>query len=646
MLKIKTILLILIILSLCNINIVLSYSPPNLNVSFDKTILTPATDNQLYLIVRNNGDATAFQIWVSISLPSSTTGALMILNGSDGRWYIDSLASSESYSIPLNIYVSPNAAGNIYQITITLSYQYYGSKTETRVIGVYVPPLEVKGAILSVSIHPYEINFGKNNNLTLKIKNIGDADAKQISISLNMPGAASGISPLSLINSDGKWNFESIKVNEEIEIPLIIYASVSSIGQTYQLPITISYSDYIKSKTETKYLTIIVPFSISPSVNFDINVNPQDLNAGEINKIHIQLHNKGDSDASYVQIILNIPSGLPLVLKESDGYWFIDKIKSGETIDLEADIYVSPLASGNTYQLPIIISYYDSLSRIKQETRYISLNIPTIYSKLAIIDISIDKNELRSGEINELNLKIKNEGNGIAKSLFISLTIPIQSIILLENDGNWYIDELKPGENIIIPLKIFVSPSASGILTTFTFSISYIDTNLKSKQQISYIGIIVRGIVDLIVLDSSIFPSQITLGKPFSITVTIINLGTTTAQSVMIYPSEAHDLKPISYDKIFLGDLSVNVPSSFTITYYATNITSDKYMLNLEYTYRDNLGQNLKGILTVPINIVVATNITQIRTSSEIISFNIFYLLTIIIIIAIVSIIYFIRHKK
>jgi hypothetical protein len=635
MLKTKTIFLILLIFFSLNINTVLSYSPPNLSLSFDKTILIPGKNNQVYLTIKNIGDATALQIWISISLPSSATGgALMILNGSDGRWYIDSLASSESYSIPLDIYVSPSAAGNIYQITITLSYQYYGSKTETRSIGVYVPPLEIQGAILSLSLSPYEIDFGRNNNLTLKIKNIGDADAKQISIVLNMPGA--GMSPLSLVNSDGKWYFDTIKVNEEIEIPITIYASVSSAGQTYQLPITISYSDYIKSKTETKYLTLIVPFSTSPLVDFEINVNPQDLNAGELNKIHIYLYNKGDSDASYVQILLNMPSGL--VLKESDGHWLIDKIKSGESIDLEVNIYVSPLASGNTYQIPIIITYYDSLLRMKQETRYISLNVPTIYSKQAVIDISLNKNELKSGEINNLNLTIKNEGNGIAKSIFISLTIPIQSVILLDSDGNWYIDELKPGESITIPLKLFASPSSSGLLTTFTFSISYIDTNLKNKQQVSNIGMIIRGVVDIIVLDSSVFPSQITIGKPFSITVSIINLGTTTAQSVMIYPSESNGIKPVSYDKIFLGDLSVNTPSSFTISYYATNITSGRYTLNLEYTYKDNLGQSFKGILNVPVNILISTNTTQVKTSSEF-SFNIIYpIIIIIIVIALVVI--------
>ena len=624
----KVILLILgfylFMLPLGGVQLVAS-APPNLSVSIDNSNLRPGTNNQAYLTVKNLGDTTAIQIWVSLSLPASASGgALMILNGSDGRWYIDSLASSESASIPLTIYVSPNAAGGIYQLTVTLNYQYYGSRTETRTIGVYVLPLEAHGAVLSISISPYELSFGRNNDLLLKIKNVGDADAKLVSVSLTMPGAASGSSLLSLIDSDGRWNFESIGVNEEVAIPLTVYTSPSSAGQTYQLTISLSYSDYIRSKSETRYLSVVVPFSTSPSVNLETSVLPQDLKAGELNRLSIQICNKGDSDASYVQIVLNMPpsttAGLPMVLQGSDGRWLIDRIRAGETVRIEADVYVSPSASGMAYQSSLIISYYDSLSRSRQETRYISLNVPAIYSPLAVIDVSVSKSELRSGEVNEVNLTVKNVGDGDANSVAVSLAFPgaqgaTTSIALLDSDGSWYLGDLRSGESVVIPLRIFVSPSASGTLTTATVTTSYVDSNLKSKQQVNYLGLIIRGVVDLVILDSSTFPSQITLGKPFSITVSLINLGTTAAQSVTILPSANQGLQPAGYDKIFLGDLAVNVPSSFTLTYSATNITTGKYVLNLGYTYRDSLGQKLTGTLNVPVNIVVST--TNATTSAS-----------------------------
>ncbi|MGQ9760040.1 MAG: COG1361 S-layer family protein [Candidatus Methanomethylicaceae archaeon] len=632
-------------------------APPNLNVTLDNTSLIPGANNRIYVTIKNTGDVTASQIWVALSLPSSASGgALMVLNGSDGRWYIDSLASSESTFIPVVIYVSPSAAGGLYQLTFTLSYQYYGSRTETRTVGVYVQLLDVIGASLSASITPYELKFGENNAL-LKIKNLGDADARLVTISIIMPGATSGTSPLSLLNSDGKWNFDLIGVNDEVSLPLTIYAAPSSAGQIYQMSVSLSYSDYIRSKSETRYLTLVVPFSSSPSVNFETQIIPQDLKAGEVNNLRIQLYNKGDSDATYIQVVLNMPpsgtAGLPLVLQGSDGRWLIDRIRSGESVTLNADVYVSPSASGGAYQSSITLTYYDALSRSKQEMRYFAINVPAVFSPMTAIDVSLSKNELRSGETNDLNIIVKNMGDGEANSLTVSVTLPgAQSVTapmaLIGSDGSWYIGKLQPGESVVIPIKIFASPSASGSVTSMVVTTSYTDAYLKSKQQTNYLGLIVRGTVDLVILDTSTYPSQITLGKPFSITVSIINLGTTTAQSVVIMPETTQNLQPLG-EKIFLGDLAVNVPSSFTLSYTATNITSGVYTLNLEHSYRDSLGQKLTGYLNVPVNIVVGSqNIASTTTSTYPSSLFVWYLPYVVVMVSviIVGVVYFKRRRS
>ncbi|MEM0286426.1 MAG: hypothetical protein QXW34_04735, partial [Candidatus Methanomethyliaceae archaeon] len=80
MLKYKIIILLLLI---SIIQPVFSYSPPNLSISLDKTTLIAGENNLVYLTIRNIGDAKAYQIWISISLPSSATSSLMVLNGSD-----------------------------------------------------------------------------------------------------------------------------------------------------------------------------------------------------------------------------------------------------------------------------------------------------------------------------------------------------------------------------------------------------------------------------------------------------------------------------------------------------------------------------------------------------------------------------------
>ena len=774
-------LLLLLMAPLLSIQPVAALSPANLAITPSTQTLVAGANNQVTFTIRNVGDTVATQIFVSITLPTSTTGgALMILNGSDGKWYIDSLYYGDSYAIPVKIYVSPSAAGSPYQLTFTLSYQSPGSKTDTRTIGVNVPSLNVTGASISASIAPYELVVGQNNVLTLKLKNIGDADATSVTASLVMPGAATGSSALSLINSDGRWTYNAINQNDEVSIPLTIYASPSSAGQTYQATLSLTYSDYIKAradtkyltlsvpslnvtgasisasiapyelvvgqnnavtmmlsnvgdadatsvtaslvmpgaatgssllslidsdgrwiydainqsqsvsiplniyaspsssgqtyqvalsltysdyirtKTDTKYLTLSVPFTTSPAVNFEVQLVPQDLKAGEVNTVNITISNRGDSDATYVQAVLTMPpstaTGLPMVLQDSDGRWLIDKIKAGEQVKLQASVYVNPASAGTAYQSSVSLSYYDSLSRSKQDTRYFGLNVPAIYAPTAVIDVAMSNTELKSGANNYLNLTVKNDGDGVADSLTVCLSLPgvpssAAPLALIGSDGTWFLGTLAPGEERTILLNIFATPTASGSVTSLTVTSSYTDMNYKAKQQTNYLGVIVRGNVDLVILDTSTYPPKITPGKAFSLTVNLINLGTATAQSVIITPNGTGGVQPVSLDRVFLGDLPINVPSSFTLTYTAANVTSGTYGVSLEYSYKDSLGQKLVGYMDVPMRLTIETNATSGSNGQAqqppVFAAILSYLPYIIIIIVLVVAVYlYRRHRK
>ncbi|MBM5805431.1 MAG: hypothetical protein FJZ49_05140 [Candidatus Verstraetearchaeota archaeon] len=658
---VSCLILVFLMAPVLSIQPVAAGTPPNLTITASTQTLIAGSNNQVTFTIRNIGEDTASQTFVALSLPSSATGgSLMILNGSDGKWYLDNLGSFDYYSISANIYVSPSAAGSSYQLTFTLTYNYYGAKTETRAIGVNVPSLNVTGASIAASIAPYELVLGQNNVLTLKLKNIGDADAASVTASLVMPGAATGSSPLSLINSDGRWTYNAINKNDEVSIPLTIYASPSSAGQTYQATLSLTYSDYIKARTDTKYLTLSVPFNTSPAVNFEIGLAPQDLKAGEMNTLNITINNKGDSDATYVQAVLTMPpstaTGLPMVLQDSDGRWFIDRIKAGEQITLQANVYVNPASAGIAYQSSVSLTYYDSLSRAKQDSRYFGLNVPAVYAPTAVIDVGMSKIELKSGGDNYLNLIVKNDGDGIADSLMVYLSLPaVQGaaapLALIGSDGSWFLGSLAPGEERTIPLNIFATPTASGSVMSLTVTASYTDMNYKVKQQTNYLGVIVRGNVDLIILGTSTYPPKITPGKAFSITVNFINLGTTTAQSVIITPNGTGGVQPVSLDRVFLGDLPINVPSSFTLTYTATNVTSDTYGVSLEYSYKDSLGQNLIGYMDVPMRLTIDTNATSGSNEQgqqpSLFGAIMFFLPLVVVLVAVIVAVYLCRrHRK
>ncbi len=468
-------------------------SPPILEVTPSTQTLIAGENNTVTFTIRNAGTSTASQVFATLTLPSSTAGGvLMVLINDDGQWYIESLGEDEESTITAEIYVSPSAAGKLYPLTLAFSYQYYGARQESRSIGFDVPLLNTTGALISASLSAFELKAGQSNSLTLELRNVGDAEARLVSAALTLPGAAAGPSPLSLIGSDGRWTFSSIKPHESVAIPLTIYASPSSAGIVYQPVVTLSYSDYIASRQEQKYLALGPVFTALPSVN---------------------------------------------------------------------------------------------------------------------IETSLSGSELRAGAYNDINMTVRNSGGGVAESLTLYLSLPggqtgSSPLILVGSDGSWSLGSLAPGEERIVPLRIFAAPSASGMSTSLSITASFTDNN-SAKQQTRSMGVLVKGSVDLVILDSTTYPQKVEPGGHFSMTVTMINLGTSTAQSVIVYPSGTGDLQPSSSDKIFLGDLAVNVPSSFTINYQPQNVSSGIYHIPVRYDYKDSLGQMNTATLDVPLQLVV-----------------------------------------
>ncbi|MCQ5376893.1 MAG: NEW3 domain-containing protein [Candidatus Methanomethylicia archaeon] len=494
----------LMLLSNMMIGSVCAPLPPDLRVSSNTQSLQAGAENEVQFQVLNSGENVAASVYVTLSIPAGTGGASMILIGSDGRFFLGNLGANESAAFNATIYVSPTAAGGLYQVTLTLAYTYGTPRSESRLLGFQVQPINAKGAIITAEMPSNELAAGAPNNLTLRLTNVGDATASSVIVSLALPGGASS-APLALIGSDGRWTIPSLGAGESLDIPVSVYASPSAIGSFYQASVSLTYSDWIKAKQETRSIYLSVPSQDLPSTMFEVSISPQELRAGAINEVQLSIRNTASTPARTVSISIALP------------------------------------------------------------------------------------------------------GMGASTSQYV----------LLGSGSTWQFAAIDGGEEVRLNLSIFVTPAASGTASYFTVTASYTDVNFKTRQQTNYLGVIARGSINLVVLGTSTFPQKVQDGKQFSMTATIINLGTAAAQSVIFAPSGAPQLVPASTSNIFLGDLGVNVPSSLTLTLIAQNATTGVYRLNLSYTYKDSLGQFFSSQLEVPVRITIDNASTSSANGSS-----------------------------
>jgi hypothetical protein len=429
--------------------------------------------------------------------------------------------------------------------------------------------------------------------------------------------------------------------------------SPTAAGGVYQITLTISYDQRATPVTRTIGFSVPTPAS---SVQLTTDVSPSTLQIGTIDQVNFTISNVGSTNITSLQALLALPqsaaSGAPFTLENSDGSFFLGNLTAGHSENLTAEIFVSPSAAGAIYPFSLTLTYYDNFGIAREDVSTLNLNVPQVLGP--ILNMTLSTAGLVSGIVNDINLTVQNIGNRPADAVVIQVTLPgsatgSPTAIIEGSSGLWTFGTLNPGDTQVIPLQIFVSPSISGTLLSLGTTATYSDSGFKAQEQTNNFGMIVRGDVNLVILGTSTFPADVVAGQPFSLTVNFINLGTATAQSVVLTPNGTSALQPTSSTNIFLGDLAVNVPSSFSISFNTvSSVTTGQYAVNLPYTYKDPLGNSYSGVLNIPFSLSITANSTTGGTTGHARGLQIVDLLVLIIIIVVVVLllVYWIRRRR
>jgi hypothetical protein len=428
-------------------------------------------------------------------------------------------------------------------------------------------------------------------------------------------------------------------------------------------------------------LLVLTPLAAIPSVKatpiINIDVDSQTLIAGAENTIVFTVFNSGDSTAQNVNATLTLPTNNMLLI-DSDGSWNLSNIEAGKSTNITVRAYVLPSAAGSLIQLTVrtTYSYESDFADVTQtDSRSIGFSVATVDLSGAYLNSYFSTYDLNSSQKNNVSLIIENQGGRGATNISVSLGTPSNlgsalgglgsltsltgssslssssnQFLLYNNTGRWIFDSLPANGSLELPLTIFVMPSAAGSISMFPVTLTYTD-GFTYTQVTRYANVIVRGVVDIHVLETSTYPQNITVGKAFSATINIINLGTSTASGMLAFPQGNDSLTSASAESIFLGNVEVDVPTSITISYIASNITSGVYAITVPYTYKDSLGTWLNGTLNVQLKLTISSvNDTQSSDNQKggILGFlsSYWWILVIVAVLVIVAIYLVMRSRK
>lgn len=218
-----------------------------------------------------------------------------------------------------------------------------------------------KTIITHVNVSSNYLFGGFETKVNITVKNNAWDGTVQISFGIQ--------SPL-VIHGNSSWTFKNTVPNQELIIPVVIYAPKAAIGNTFTGTLAISYDDeYGNSYTETHNIGLVVRGQVS-LVAYDWSIMPNPVSPGGKVSISATLLNKGTATAMFVNASIQLNEIL-ILSQESSSY--IGEVEENSPVPFTVSAYVKSDVKNGTYPVTIVITYTDDL--FKEHTYNITVNI-------------------------------------------------------------------------------------------------------------------------------------------------------------------------------------------------------------------------------------------------------------------------------
>ncbi|MEM0465150.1 MAG: hypothetical protein QXW97_00415 [Candidatus Pacearchaeota archaeon] len=273
----------------------------------------------------------------------------------------------------------------------------------------------------------------------------------------------------------------------------------------------------MKKITLLFYLLFIIflTYNSSALVIQSVHNSPDKIAPGESSLIYIILKNNEDYDIDQIIVSLDL-SNVPIAPYNTGTDYSINKIKSGDSKEVQFKIIILNNAIPGIYKIPINIKYNDEEGKIITKQSLISINV---YSS-PLIEAKIEDGIVLKGKKNKITVKVINKGLDNAKFLEMSLQKKSNYYSLLSQE-KVYIGDVDSNDFQTSDFEIFINNEAPnnikipiniGYKDTFNRNYTYnTDLNIRAyskKDAIKYgliqnnsiYGIIILAIITVIII--------------------------------------------------------------------------------------------------------------------------------------------------
>ncbi len=380
--------------------------------------------------------------------------------------------------------------------------------------------------------------------------------------------------------------------------PLTFYLNLApnasvgpNVAYTYPLYVSWTYNDNVSGRASQEF-NLYVPDKGSAELVF--NTGGASLVAGQINNITVQVSNIGTGDATGITVPVPSSSGAELMSQQEQ----IQTLAPGATGNIALSLFVPADLGGQTLQLS---PYYQNPYGYNTSVTG-GLQLYVLQPE-GTLNVTASTDTLTAGRVDTIWINLTNYGTSAIKNLAVSFT-PGSSLNLLGSDGTVTVPDLPAGGEVSIPLTVY--PTSSATVTSLEVTTSYFAGSVSRT-----LNFLTPGYVNMSVVSSSVIPSVPEPGAIFSLTSTLDNIGSITADAVSVTPIPPAGITVLGQSTSFIGDMGVYSPTAFTLSFTASSSTATGvYTIPVRVQYINNIAQPESQIIYYTVGVGESVAVT------------------------------------
>lgn len=424
-----------------------------------------------------------------------------------------------------------SSAGDSVGLAITITCYDYAQRPFSQTVSLGFRVIKGRGYPYFAGIAlPSKISSGRQSTVTLRVSNIGSANAFEVKATL------SSLSPGVAIVSGSAASLGDMPPGTSRSFTAIMRVDRTVTG-TVSIQLVISYIDETGSRgAQTLDLGLEVARGGIPLLA--VYILNESLPIGIQSNLTLKIVNIGDAAA--VDPTLDLVSSTEVyVLKASKAK--LSRIEPGNTAN--ATFAVRLLTPRDAVTLTLKLRYYDDAGYEYNDVIQTSINISQRNPLVTIVPLN---RTLTPNRVSRVTLQVENTGSSVARNVSITLTSQSPELGAVIGPSSKYLGEVKVEERKLVEFEIFVQPQVYGA-AQFIAAIEYCGDDGQIRRNLLTLGFEIKGewelsVASVVTIPQAIFPGD----KMVRLMITLVNSGDYMARDVRLQLLGSEWVKPSS----------------------------------------------------------------------------------------------------